>query len=210
MMPVVTCGFWVKEELFEPGVVAHAFNPSTWEAEAGGFLSSRPAWSTKWVPGQPGLHREILSRGKTKQSKTKHKKQNKTKQKQKKKKHTLEALMVCLWGCFQSGMNEEWKFTLNGDWYYPVILGSRLKKGGIKRNRMSITMHPSLILFKICTISVWVCVCTCAWWQLWQLGLSFQHVGSKDQIQAICFWGKYLCPLSHHTGLLCFLMADTM
>jgi hypothetical protein len=24
------------------GVVAHAFNPSIWEAEAGGFLSSRP------------------------------------------------------------------------------------------------------------------------------------------------------------------------
>jgi hypothetical protein len=32
-------------------VVAHAFNPSTREAEAGGFLSSRPAWSTEWVPG---------------------------------------------------------------------------------------------------------------------------------------------------------------
>jgi hypothetical protein len=31
----------------KPGVVAHAFNPSTWEAEAGGFLSSRPAWSTE-------------------------------------------------------------------------------------------------------------------------------------------------------------------
>jgi hypothetical protein len=42
-------------------MVAHAFNPSTWEAEAGGFLSSRPAWSTAWVPGQPGLHRETLS-----------------------------------------------------------------------------------------------------------------------------------------------------
>jgi hypothetical protein len=27
-------------------VVAHAFNPSTWEAEAGGSLNSRPAWST--------------------------------------------------------------------------------------------------------------------------------------------------------------------
>ena len=28
-------------------VVVHAFNPSTWEAEAGGFLSSRPTWSTE-------------------------------------------------------------------------------------------------------------------------------------------------------------------
>ena len=27
----------------EPGVVVHAFNPSTREAEAGGFLSSRPS-----------------------------------------------------------------------------------------------------------------------------------------------------------------------
>jgi hypothetical protein len=41
--------------------VAHTFNPSTWEAEAGRFLSSRPAWSTKWVPGQPVLYRETLS-----------------------------------------------------------------------------------------------------------------------------------------------------
>ena len=30
-----------------PGVVAHTFNPSTPEAEAGGFLSSRSAWSTE-------------------------------------------------------------------------------------------------------------------------------------------------------------------
>jgi hypothetical protein len=37
-------------------VVAHAFNASIWEAETG-----RSAWSTKWVPGQPGLHRETLS-----------------------------------------------------------------------------------------------------------------------------------------------------
>jgi hypothetical protein len=28
-------------------LVAHTFNPSTWEAEAGGFLSSKPAWSTE-------------------------------------------------------------------------------------------------------------------------------------------------------------------
>jgi hypothetical protein len=55
--------------------VAHAFNPSTWEAEAGRFLSLRPAWSTKWVLGQPGLHRETLSRknpNQTKQTKKEH------------------------------------------------------------------------------------------------------------------------------------------
>jgi hypothetical protein len=54
-------------------VVAHAFNPSTWKAEAGEFLSSRPAWSTKRGPGQPGLYRETLAgkQNKTKQNKTK-------------------------------------------------------------------------------------------------------------------------------------------
>jgi hypothetical protein len=37
----------IKIDVTLPGVVAHAFNPSTREAEAGGFLSSRPAWSTE-------------------------------------------------------------------------------------------------------------------------------------------------------------------
>ena len=37
----------IKEAKGMPGAVAHAFNPSTWEAGAGGFLSSRPAWSTE-------------------------------------------------------------------------------------------------------------------------------------------------------------------
>jgi hypothetical protein len=50
-------------------MVEHAFNLSTQEAEAGGFLSSRPAWSTKWVPGQPGLYRETLSQKTNKQTK---------------------------------------------------------------------------------------------------------------------------------------------
>jgi hypothetical protein len=38
--------FFIKE-LPHRAVVAHAISPSTWEAEAGGFLSSRPAWFTK-------------------------------------------------------------------------------------------------------------------------------------------------------------------
>jgi hypothetical protein len=36
-----------KKMFFEPALVAHTFNPSTREAEAGRFLCSRPAWSTK-------------------------------------------------------------------------------------------------------------------------------------------------------------------
>jgi hypothetical protein len=56
----VRMGRWCVASLLDKGkrkrhksqaVVAHAFNPSTWEAEAGGFLSSRPAWSTERVPG---------------------------------------------------------------------------------------------------------------------------------------------------------------
>jgi hypothetical protein len=35
-----------KNEYLELGMVVHAFNPRTWEAEAGGFLTSKPAWST--------------------------------------------------------------------------------------------------------------------------------------------------------------------
>jgi hypothetical protein len=35
----------IKNNEFRGTVVAHTFNPSTWEAEARRFLSSRPAWS---------------------------------------------------------------------------------------------------------------------------------------------------------------------
>jgi hypothetical protein len=47
-------------------MVAHTFNLSTREAEAGWSLRSRPSWSTEWVPGQPELHRETLSGKQTK------------------------------------------------------------------------------------------------------------------------------------------------
>jgi hypothetical protein len=58
-------------------VVAHAFNPSIWEAEAGGFLSLGPAWSTEWVSGQqPGLYRETLSQKQTNKQTNKQPNQN--------------------------------------------------------------------------------------------------------------------------------------
>jgi hypothetical protein len=45
-------------------IVVHSCNPNTQGAEMGGWISvsSRPAWSTKKVPGESGmLHRETLS-----------------------------------------------------------------------------------------------------------------------------------------------------
>lgn len=42
--------------------MAHTFNLSTWEGEAGRSLSSRRAWSTNRAPGLPRLlNRETLS-----------------------------------------------------------------------------------------------------------------------------------------------------
>ena len=62
--------------------MVHAFNPGLGrqrQAEfSGRILSSRPAWTPKWVPGQPGLYRETLS-WKTKNKQTKN--TNKTKPK---------------------------------------------------------------------------------------------------------------------------------
>jgi hypothetical protein len=71
-----------------PGVVAHAFDPSTWEAEAGGFLSLRPAWSTiqsefqdsQGYTEKPCLKQTNKQTNKQTKSKSKNKKQNKTKQ----------------------------------------------------------------------------------------------------------------------------------
>ena len=45
--------------------MVHAFNSTAQEAEAGGSLNVRPAWSVEPVPGQSGLHRETLSQKQT-------------------------------------------------------------------------------------------------------------------------------------------------
>jgi hypothetical protein len=39
----------------------HTFDPSSREAEAGGSMSSKPAWSTEQVTGWPELHQETPS-----------------------------------------------------------------------------------------------------------------------------------------------------
>jgi len=54
-------------------MVVHTFNPSAQEAEAGRSMSSGLVWSTEQVPGQPGLHRETVSKH-TKKKKRKEKK----------------------------------------------------------------------------------------------------------------------------------------
>ena len=51
------CGKELKKSL-EPLVVVLAFNPSPQKAETGGSPSSRPAWSTEQVTGQPSLGSE--------------------------------------------------------------------------------------------------------------------------------------------------------
>jgi hypothetical protein len=46
------------------GMLAHTFNPSTWEAEAGEFLSLRPAWSTVSSRTARATQRNPVSGGK--------------------------------------------------------------------------------------------------------------------------------------------------
>ena len=53
--------------------MAHAFNLSTWEAEAGTLVRGQP--DLEWIPGQPGLHRKKTTKKPAKQMKTKTTKQ---------------------------------------------------------------------------------------------------------------------------------------
>ena len=48
-------------------------NPSTWETEAGGFLSSRPAWSTEFQDSQGYTEKPCLGKSKRKTKKQKQK-----------------------------------------------------------------------------------------------------------------------------------------
>jgi hypothetical protein len=61
----------------------HTFNPSTCEAEAGGFLSLRPT-------GHPGLHRETLLKKKKERKEKKRKEKRKKERKKERKKRKKE------------------------------------------------------------------------------------------------------------------------
>ena len=86
--------------------MAHTFNPITWEAKAGGFLSSRPAWSTELSSRRArAIQRNPVFEKQTNKQTNKQKKKKKTKtkkekikqkQKQKKKKRKTKQTKSCL------------------------------------------------------------------------------------------------------------------
>jgi hypothetical protein len=47
-----------------PGMVAHAFNPNTWEAEASRFLSSRPGLQSEFQDSQGYTEKPCLEKPK--------------------------------------------------------------------------------------------------------------------------------------------------
>ena len=55
-------GEWLRKALDSLAVVELAFNPNTWEAEAGRFLSSRPAWSTEFQDSQDYTEKPCLEK----------------------------------------------------------------------------------------------------------------------------------------------------
>jgi hypothetical protein len=52
----------LRDDRQEPGMVAHAFNPSTWKAEAGGFVSSRQAWYKEFQDSQGYIKKPCLKK----------------------------------------------------------------------------------------------------------------------------------------------------
>jgi hypothetical protein len=65
-------GDFVKNFEFCQAVVVHAFDPSTWEAEAGRFLNSRPAWylQSEFQDSQGYTEKPCLEKPKKKKKKS--------------------------------------------------------------------------------------------------------------------------------------------
>ena len=69
----------LKKKKIQAGHGGTHLYPSSQEAETGRFLSPRPVWSTKWVPGQPRLYRETLCQKRTTKTKQKYQQQQQIK-----------------------------------------------------------------------------------------------------------------------------------
>ncbi len=135
MNRVVNVLSWCLKHSRLPGMVAHAFDPSTREAEASGFLSSRPAWSTKWVPGQPGLYRETLSQ--------KPKTKTKTKKPTKQTKNTILDLPwspQVIYGKVSEGIQQDIKPLFSSVFMGPQLLITPLVRHKVLRSS-SISWH---------------------------------------------------------------------
>jgi hypothetical protein len=48
-------------------MAVHAFNPNAWEAEVGGSLNLRPAWSNEFQDSQGYTEKALFRKTKTKQ-----------------------------------------------------------------------------------------------------------------------------------------------
>jgi hypothetical protein len=119
--------YWTEFVLSTVFFFQFSFNRVWWRtplipAEAGRFLSSRPAWSTKWVPGQPGPHRETLSR-----------------EKKKKFSFIFITLVFCLYVCLCEGIGS-WSFRQ----LWAVMWCWDLNLGLLEEQSVLLTTGPSL------------------------------------------------------------------
>ena len=69
--------------------MVHTFNTSTWEAESGGFLNSRPAWSTEFQDSQGYTEKPCLEKPKKKRKEKKRKEKKRKEKKRKEKKKSI-------------------------------------------------------------------------------------------------------------------------
>lgn len=91
---------WTRQlinESVKSDMVAHVFILSNWREIAGVSLKSRPVWSTESFPGQPSLHRGILS------WKTQQTNKNQTKQSMNKRKDLFDPTFSEEYGFIQVG-----------------------------------------------------------------------------------------------------------
>ena len=126
-------------------MMVHTFGPSIPEAEAGGSLSSRPAWSVLCVPGQPGIDRETS---------------------QKKKKYVIYVYECSVCMHTERGTDSIWMVgnTMS-------VLGIELRTSGRASSTFSLLSHLSsslpinflknsmcLLIYLRC---VYICTCVC-------------------------------------------------